>query len=144
MSISGQDIDPELIKKYEEMRFEKKPQGMILKIDEENLILEKHTTEPFEEMVASLPDNEPRYILYDFPMKDRVGLDDTRMLFLFWMPMESPVRLRMQYAGAKSLINTKFNGISVQLQEDEKSSLTAERIKSKMAARQGANYQQMG
>jgi len=144
MSISGQDIDQDLIKKYEEMRFEKKPQGMILKIDSENLILEKHTTDSFEEMVSLLPEAEPRYVLYDFPMKNRVGLDDTRMLFLFWMPMESPVRLRMQYAGAKSLINTKFNGISVQIQEDEKSSLTMERIKSKMAARQGANYQQIG
>jgi hypothetical protein len=125
------------------MRFEKKPQGFILKIEDEQLILSEHCTKPFDQMVESLPDDEPRYILYDFPMKNRVGLDDTRMLFLFWMPMESSVRLRMQYAGAKSLINTKFGGISVQLQEDDKSSLDYETIKSKMASRQGANYQQL-
>lgn len=126
------------------MRFEKKPQGFILKIEEEQLVLAEHTDEPFDHIVAKLPEDEPRYVLYDFPMKNRVGLDDTRMLFLFWMPMESPVRLRMQYAGAKSLINTKFTGISVQLQEDDKAALNTEKVKNKMAARQGANYQQLG
>lgn len=94
-------------------------------------------------MVAKLPDNEPRFMLYDFPMKNRVGLDDTRMLFLFWMPLESPVRLRMQYAGMKNMINNMFIGISVQIQEDDKSLLNVERITKKMAGRQGSNYQQM-
>ncbi|RMG39867.1 MAG: hypothetical protein D6732_03700 [Methanobacteriota archaeon] len=143
MSTTGIEIPDDLIKEYEEMRFEKKPQGMILKISEGKVILEQRTDASFDDLIESLPDNEPRYVLYDFPIKNRVGLDDTRMLFLFWMPMESSVRDRMSYAGTKKAITTAFKGISTQIQEDDKNLLTFERVKNKIAARQGMNYQQL-
>ncbi len=143
MSTTGIEIPPELIEEYNKMRFEKKPQGMVLKIHDGQITLEKRSDEPFDHLVQSLPDNEPRYVLYDFPIKNRVGLDDTRMLFLFWMPMESSVRDRMAYAGTKKSITSSFSGISTQIQEDDKSALTMEKVKKKIAARQGMNYQQM-
>ena len=142
ISLSGQDLSEELIEKYRQMRFLKEPQGFILKIEDEKLVLEDHTKESFQTLVKALPENEPRFVLYDFPMKNRVGLDDTRMLFLFWMPMSSHVRLKIQYASAKNLINTKFPGISTQLQEEEKKNLDFENVKKFMANRQGSNYQQ--
>lgn len=143
MSTTGIEIPESLVKEYEEMRFEKKPQGMILKIVDGTVTLEKRIAAGFDDIVAELPENEPRYVLYDFPIKNRVGLDDTRMLFLFWMPMESSVRDRMSYAGTKKAITTAFKGISTQIQEDDKKLLTYDRIKGKIAARQGMNYQQM-
>ncbi len=142
MSTTGIEIPDDLIRQYDEMRFEKKVQGMILKIQDGRVVLERRTEEPFEQLVQSLPDNEPRYVLYDFPIKNRVGLDDTRMLFLFWMPMESPVRLRMSYAGTKKSIVSSFSGITTQIQEDDKKSLTMEKVKAEIAGRQGMNYQQ--
>ena len=142
MSISGFEIHQELIKKYEELRFEKTPQGILLKIQDENLVLEDCQKNSFDYFVENLPEAEPRFLLYDFPIKNRIGLDDTRILFLFWMPLESPVRLRMQYAGTKSLITTYFQGISTQIQTDSKADLKVELVTKKMAARQGTTYQQ--
>ncbi len=143
MSTTGIEVNSTIIEDYEKMRFEKKAQGMILKIEDEHIVLDKRTEQSFEEVVNELPDNEPRYVLYDFPMKNRVGLDDTRMLFLFWMPLESSVRLRMSYAGTKKTVTSSFVGLSTQIHEDDKSKLTYESIKNKIASRQGMNYQQV-
>ena len=52
MSISGQEISEDLIKKYEEMRFEKLPQGIILKFDNEEIVLEDHFKEDFDELIT--------------------------------------------------------------------------------------------
>ena len=55
--------------------------------------------------------------------------------------MESPVRLRMQYASTKKEINTSFRGIAMQTQADEKSALTLEKMIVKVNKTQGINNQ---
>ena len=139
MSISGIQIPEEVIKKYEDKRFEKKPGGLILKIDDETIKIDKEASEDMAQFVDGLPNNEPRYCLIDVPVRNRANLDDVRTIFIFWMTMESAVKLRMRYASTKASITKAFRGIAAQIQPDEKSEITLEKIQAKINRGQGIN-----
>ena len=139
MSISGIQIPDGVIKRYEEKRFEKKPGGLILKIEDDTIKIEREVPENLSQIVEGLPDDEPRYCLIDIPVKNRANLDDVRTIFIFWMPMESAVRLRMRYASTKSSISRSFRGLSAQMQSDEKSDITLEKLQNKINRSQGIN-----
>lgn len=139
MSLSGIKVPEKVVKQYETMRFEKKPGGLVIIVNDEALSIERQVDGNFDQLIDELPDAEPRFVLYDIPVKNRANLDDLRTIFLFWMPMSSPVRLRMKYASSKSLITTNFRGIATQLQEEEKSDLSYDYILSKINKQQGIN-----
>ena len=133
------EIDDALKEKYEELRFSKSPGILVVKIEDEKIILERDEVVPFDEFKETLPDDEPRFVLFDAPVKNRVGVDDKRMVFIFWMPMEAPVKLRMTYAGAKNYVRDVFQGISTTLQFDDKSEMSLETIQKRVMKTQGIN-----
>lgn len=141
MSMSGIQIPQEIIKKYESKRFEKKPGGLVLKINDDQLVLDREVNEDFSDMVSGLPDAEPRFILYDLPIKNRANLDTLKTIFIFWMPMSSAVAQRMKYASTKTSITRGFRGIALQMQPDEKKELTLENVTQKLNRQQGINNQ---
>ncbi|MCY3412580.1 MAG: hypothetical protein INQ03_13155 [Candidatus Heimdallarchaeota archaeon] len=139
MSMSGIQIPEDVVKKYEDKRYQKKPGGLILKINDEQVEIEHELDENFEDLVNKLPDAEPRYVLYDVPVKNRAKLDDVKTCFIFWMPMESPVRLRMRYASTKANIPKKFRGIALQIQPEEKDEVTLDKVIHKLNRQAGIN-----
>ena len=139
MFLSGIKMEEDVVKYYEDFRFKKEPGGLILKIEDEAIHIEKEVNGDFDQLAAELPDAEPRFVLYDVPMQNRAKIDALKTIFLFWLPMESPVRKRMVYASSKSIIVKEFRGISAQLQEDEKDALTTDNIIYKVNRQQGIN-----
>ncbi len=139
MSLSGIIIMEETIKIYDEMRFKKQPGGLILKIEEDQIIIEQVVEGSIDSILTDIPESEPRYMLFDIPLKNRAGIDVVKTIFIFWMPMESPVRLRMQYASTKTTITKEFRGIAAQVQEDEKEAISLESLILKINKIQGIN-----
>lgn len=139
MSLSGVNVPENTIDVYEKKRFDKTEGGLVLKIDEDKIIIESDNEGDFSGLVNKLPEAEPRYVLYDVPVKNRANLEDLRTIFLFWMPMSSPVRLRMHYASTKSIINNNFRGIAMQIQEEEKDRLSLEYLQDRINKTQGIN-----
>lgn len=139
MSLSGVTMQQNVIKAYEDMRFKQKAGGMVFNINEGLIEIEKEVGGDFPSMIDGLPAEEPRFILYDVPMKNRTGLDVVKTVFIFWLPMESPVQIRMLYASSKSVILKELRGISAQIQDDEKAGLTLEKIVQKVNKTQGIN-----
>ena len=133
------ELDEVAVDKYEALRYSKRPGYIVLKIENEKIVVENEGELPIDEFRKELPDEEPRFILYDAPVKNRVGMDDKRMVFIVWMPMEAPVRLRMTYAGSKNRVRDQFQGISATIQFDEKSEMTLERVQNAVMRRQGIN-----
>ncbi len=139
MSLSGVTVQQDVIKAYEDMRFKKQPGGIVFKINEGLIEVDKEVGEDINAMATALPLEEPRFILFDIPMKNRTGIDVVKTVFIFWLPMESPVKLRMIYASSKSVILKEFRGIATHIQEDDKSALTQEIIVAKVNKTQGIN-----
>ncbi len=133
------ELDEVAVDKYEALRYSKRPGYIVLKIENEKIVVENEGELPIDEFRKELPDEEPRFILYDAPVKNRVGMDDKRMVFIVWMPMEAPVRLRMTYAGSKNRVRDQFQGISATIQFDEKNEMTLERVQNAVMRRQGIN-----
>ena len=138
-SATGIDIDPKVVEAFNDLKMGSKSGALILKIDGETITLDSVKHEHFDSVISSLPDDEPRYVLFDLPIVNRVGIEDKRMVFIFWMPMSSPVRLRVTYAGTKSVISTVLEGISMNIQMEEKDEYTLEKLQEKLMKRQGIN-----
>ena len=139
MSISGISVREDVVEKYENKRYDKKPGGFSLMVKDEEIIIDKEYGGDFDKLVGELPDDEPRYVLFDVPMKNRANLDDVRTAFVFWMPMTSPVRLRMRYASSKFVITKQFRGIATQIQVEEKENLNIAYMVNKINRSQGIN-----
>ncbi len=139
MSISGISVREDVVEKYENKRYDKKPGGFSLMVKDEEIIIDKEYGGDFDKLVGELPDDEPRYVLFDVPVKNRANLDDVRTAFVFWMPMSSPVRLRMRYASSKSVITKQFRGIATQIQVEEKENLNIAYMVNKINRSQGIN-----
>lgn len=139
MSISGIGVSEDVVKKYEDKRYDKKPGGWSLMVKDEEIVIDNEYGPDFDKLVTELPQDEPRYVLYDVPVKNRANLDDVRTAFVFWMPMSSPVRLRMRYASSKSIITQRFRGIATQIQVEEKENLNMDYIVNKIYKSQGIN-----
>jgi len=52
-------------------------------------------------MLESLPDNEYRFIVFDFEFKNSDNQHITKLIFVSWNPDSSPLKGRMVYAAAK-------------------------------------------
>jgi cofilin len=139
VSISGIGVSEDVVKKYEDKRYDKKPGGWSLMVKDEEIVIDNEYGPDFDKLVTELPQDEPRYVLYDVPVKNRANLDDVRTAFVFWMPMSSPVRLRMRYASSKSIITQRFRGIATQIQVEEKENLNMDYIVNKIYKSQGIN-----
>jgi cofilin len=139
MSISGISVSQEIIKRYEDKRMSKKEGGLILKIEDESIKIDHDVDDIFDNALQFLPADEPRYVLYDVAVKNRANLEDLRTVFLFWMPMESPVRKRMMYSSTKSVITSNFRGIATSIQEEEMERLSSDFLQMKINKTQGIN-----
>ena len=70
MSMSGIQIPEEVIKKYEEKRFEKRPGGLVLKINEELVEIQHVVEDDFEGLQLKIPDEVSTEIRHSSNLKN--------------------------------------------------------------------------
>ena len=138
-SATGIEIDPLAIEAFEKLKQDSRTGAVILKIHEHQILVDRVAYEHYNVVIQSLPDDEPRYVLFDVPVVNRVGLEDKRMVFIFWMPMSSPVRMRVTYAGTKSVIISQLEGISLNIMMEEKDEYPLDKVQKMLMKRQGIN-----
>jgi len=138
MSLSGISISGEIIAKFEQDRMKQEGARLVLKIEDDQMVLDNEGLE-LEAMVEQLPGAEPRYVIYDVPIQNRANLTDLKTVFILWMPMESPVRMRMMYSSTKAQITNNIRGITASIQADEKDDLLLPKIQKKVEKTQGIN-----
>lgn len=67
-------------------------------------------------MVARLPPDAGRYVVFDFEYT--LGLEGVRnkLVFIAWNPDQGAVRSRMLYAASKGALKLKLDGLSQEVQ----------------------------
>lgn len=138
MSLSGIRIPPEVIDKFETDRMGDDGARMVLKLTDDNMVLE-HDGVPLESLAGKLPEAEPRYIIYDVPIQNRANLTDLKTVFILYMPMTSPVRMRMMYSSTKAQITNNIRGITTTIQVEEPDEINLDYITGKVNKQQGIN-----
>ncbi|KAF9580170.1 hypothetical protein BGW38_003294 [Lunasporangiospora selenospora] len=107
------DIDPELIKKIETLRFAKRSQGnaaIICKIDKNKLVIEEDENEDsisIEELAELLPDNAPRYVILSFELNHDDGRVSYPLVFIFYSPRGTRPELNILYTAARNHFQTQ-------------------------------------
>uniref|UniRef100_T1IWW3 ADF-H domain-containing protein n=1 Tax=Strigamia maritima TaxID=126957 RepID=T1IWW3_STRMM len=100
------EIDPDLKKKLKEFRFRKSHNNaaVIMKIDRAKQLV--HLDEILEDINVdqlreSLPDHQPRFVVYSYKLDHDDGRISYPLCFIFITPPDCKPELQMMYAGTK-------------------------------------------
>jgi len=104
-------VDAELEKQLKTFRFRREISfaAIVMKVDRDSQtiicdeVLEDTNT---EELRDSLPEHQPRFVLYSYPITHKDGRSSFPLCFIFSSPRDCKPELQMMYAGSKlALVN---------------------------------------
>lgn len=105
-------VDPELQSQLTSFRSrkEKVASALVMKVDKETqtVVLDEllEDLESLEELRDSLPDHQPRFIVYTCCLSHSDGRSSFPMCFIFFSPRDCKPEMQMMYAGSKlELVN---------------------------------------
>eukprot|EP00854_Cymbomonas_tetramitiformis_P002664 gene2664-3433_t len=67
-------------------------------------------------LLSVLPQEEPRYAVYDYPYTNADGCLFKKLLFILWSPEVASIKNKMMYASTKDFFKGKLSGLAVDLQ----------------------------
>merc|ERR1712159_446242 len=116
-SAAGTGVDDACVLKFKDLKHKRKHKFVIFKIDSSSIVVasEGAPTASFDEFVEALPENEPRYAVFDFDY-DKDGCKKSKIMFVTWNPDTAPIRQKMIYASSKDRFKRELDGIQVELQ----------------------------
>ncbi|XP_021753085.1 actin-depolymerizing factor 5-like [Chenopodium quinoa] len=133
MATMGMRVTEECKNSFMEMKWKKVHRYIVFKIDEKSggFTVDKvgAAGEGYDDLAASLPDDDCRYAVFDF---DFVTVDNCRkskIFFIAWAPSASRIRAKMLYATSKEGIRRALDGIHYEVQATEPSEMGFDIIK---------------
>ncbi|CAA6662466.1 unnamed protein product [Spirodela intermedia] len=99
---------------------EKVHRYVIFMIDEKTkeVVVEKtgDPGESYDDFIASLPDDDCRYAVYDFDFVTEENCQKSKIFFIAWSPSISRIRAKMLYATSKSRFRRELDGVHYEIQ----------------------------
>jgi cofilin len=133
---SGVPVGEECKLKFLELQRRKAFRFIVFKLDEKakQITVEKlgGPGASYEEFVASLPENECRYGVYDFEFTATDGVissQKSKIFFIAWSPDPARVRAKMIYASSKDKLKQELRGIHYEVQATDRTELDLDVIK---------------
>ncbi|KAG6523311.1 hypothetical protein ZIOFF_013167 [Zingiber officinale] len=117
---SGMGVADDCKNIFLELQRKKTHRYVIFKIDEKRkeVIVEKvgAATESYDEFMASLPENDCRYAVYDFDFVTEENCQKSKIFFIAWSPAVSRIRAKMLYATSKDRFRREMDGVHYEIQ----------------------------
>ncbi|KAK9842215.1 hypothetical protein WJX81_000934 [Elliptochloris bilobata] len=82
----------------------------------------------YADFVASFPENDCRYGVYDYQFTNSEGYVFNKLVFLNWAPDTARTKAKMMYASTKDFFKGFLDGISVELQASDLDDITEKDI----------------
>ena len=125
MSVSGVTIEDDCLKCFNELKLRHDKRYIIYKItdDQTKIFIEKigdraETYNDFRKYLLSA--DGPRYAVVDYEfMKKETGQVQGKLIFVFWCPDTSKIKLKMLYASSKDSLVKPLNGIAKIIQAND-------------------------
>jgi cofilin len=86
----------------------------------------------YDDFLAAMPENEPRYAVCDVPFQTDDGRDQEKIVFFLWNPDDCGVKDKMLYASSKDSIRKKLEGIAKEIQANDRSDLAMSEVREKL------------
>ena len=112
------------------------PSYIIYKIENKKTIVFESQGEKdksYDEFVAALPSDQPRYALVDVDYTTKSGAQHSKVVFIFWSPDDGPVREKMLYAASKDSIKKSMLGIQLEIQANDLDDVKKCELQNKLA-----------
>ncbi|KAI9016792.1 hypothetical protein DFJ74DRAFT_678480 [Hyaloraphidium curvatum] len=141
---TGISVDDQCLEAYNALKLGKKYQYLVFKLSDDlkQIVVEK--TAPanadksgaeaeYKAFVASLPKDDCLYAVYDFFFSSSTGDGErNKILFISWVPDTAKVKQKMVYAGSKSELRKRFEGVSAEIQATDLDELDYEAVLEKV------------
>jgi len=82
----------------------------------------------WETFTKLLPQDEPRFVVYDLHYETADGRPQDKIVFIFWAPDSCSIKPKMLYASSKDSICQSLNGISKQYQANDNADLDRKEV----------------
>jgi len=137
---SGVTTDAATVAMFEDFKLGKSIDGKKLrcitfKIENSSTIVPDHkmpktdsSDADWETFTKMLPQDEPRYIVYDLHYETRDGRPQDKIVFIFWAPDNCSIKPKMLYASSKDAIRQSLNGISKEYQANDNADLDRKEV----------------
>ncbi|XP_051130689.1 actin-depolymerizing factor-like isoform X2 [Andrographis paniculata] len=118
---------------YVELQRRKVHRYVIFKIDEKKreVVVDKtgSPAESYEDFVASLPESDCRYAVFDFDFVTSENCQKSKIFFITWSPSVSPIRAKMLYATSKERFRRELQGIHYEIQATDSTEMDPDIIR---------------
>ncbi|KAI9276585.1 hypothetical protein BY458DRAFT_505419 [Sporodiniella umbellata] len=128
---SGVNATDECITLFTELKLRKKYKYIIYKLSDNNaeIVADKAAESGnYESFLEELPENEPRYAVYDFDYEKPEEGQRNKIVFYAWIPDTAKVRHKMLYASSKDALRRKLVGVAIEIQGTDASEVDYEAV----------------
>ncbi|KAG7568793.1 Actin-depolymerizing factor homology domain [Arabidopsis thaliana x Arabidopsis arenosa] len=117
---SGMGVADQSKTTFLELQRKKTHRYVVFKIDEskKQVVVEKtgNPTESYDDFLASLPENDCRYAVYDFDFVTSENCQKSKIFFFAWSPSTSRIRAKVLYSTSKDQFRRELQGIHYEIQ----------------------------
>ncbi|GLJ54941.1 hypothetical protein SUGI_1179540 [Cryptomeria japonica] len=120
MATTGMNVSDDCKSMFLELKRKKVHRYIVFKIDEKTkqVLVDKTggAAESYDDFMASLPDNDCRYAVFDFDFVTVDNCQKSKIFFIAWSPAASRIRAKMLYATSKDRLRRELDGVHYELQ----------------------------
>ncbi|MCJ1675988.1 actin depolymerization factor/cofilin-like domain-containing protein [Streptomyces sp. APSN-46.1] len=115
MSSRGTTVDDSCLSAFQELRSKREINTVIYRLNEplDTVVVESEANLTHEEMLESLPANEPRFVAYALCFATADGARRSDLVMIFWIPDGALPAHKLAYSSAYGVLRDLFDGIQV-------------------------------
>jgi len=84
----------------------------------------------FQELITGLPQDDGRYVVYDYPYEGSFGMS-SKIILVLWVPEKITIKKKMLYASSKDALKKSFPD-TTEFQADSPDDITHKDIETKL------------
>lgn len=109
------NLPDEVKKAFKDLRLKRRYKWLFFAVEEESRTYSIDAAEgdqkkTLEDLANALPENEPRYVIYDHSYKTADKRDTDKLYFVMWSPKTCSTHMQMIYLHARSQIRSICEG----------------------------------
>ena len=86
----------------------------------------------YDQFVERLPENEPRYAIYDYSFTIADGRTTSKIVLFSWTPDSSPIKHKMVFANSKSTLRHTLSSLALEIQASDSNDLDVEEVNARV------------
>eukprot|EP00193_Tetraselmis_chui_P008323 CAMPEP_0177766972 /NCGR_PEP_ID=MMETSP0491_2-20121128/8817_1 /TAXON_ID=63592 /ORGANISM="Tetraselmis chuii, Strain PLY429" /LENGTH=306 /DNA_ID=CAMNT_0019283437 /DNA_START=102 /DNA_END=1022 /DNA_ORIENTATION=- len=122
-SMSGYSVDSGSVDAFMAMKAKSSFPWVLYRIQSSQVVVDTIGNGDYDDFLAALPPNNPRYAVYDFFLTSSEGRKLNKLVFVLWSPNGASVKDKMMYSSTKDFFKELLDGVSCDMHADDMSDI---------------------